>query len=164
MKTARRIALLLTLALVVAVAAPAIAATFSSGLYKGKTSQTNKNTGKKRKIQFRVDAANGEVRNLKFVETGKCNDGGSSIGSQQLDLYIDENGNFVDQDDETPVRATSKSGATKLRLVGKVTGTTAKGNFTIKSRFTNGNPGKPDPDGPVKCTTGKVTWSAKLVE
>jgi hypothetical protein len=164
MKNARHIALVLALALAVAVAAPAIAATFSSGLYKGKTSQTNKRTGKKRKIQFRVDAANGEVRNLKFVETGKCNDGGSSLGSQNLDLYIDDDGNFVDQNFNTPVRAKSDSGATKLTLTGKVTGTTAKGNFTIRSRFTSGNPGEPDPDGPVKCTTGKVTWSAKLVE
>ena len=145
-------------------AAPAIAATFSSGKYVGKTSQKNKNTGKKRKIQFRVDAANGEVRNLKFVETGKCSDGGSSLGTQKLDLYIDENGNFVDQADKTPVKATSKSGATKLRLTGKVTGTEAKGTFKITSRFTNGNPGEPDPDGSVKCSTGTVNWSAKLVE
>ena len=37
----------------------------------------------------------------------------------------------------------------------------ASGTFTVKSRFDK-DTGNPDPDGSVKCSSGTVTWSAKL--
>src|SRR2546421_10648773 len=54
MKMTSRAALLL--ALVLALAAPALAATFTTGKYQGNTSQKKKN-GKKRKISFHADNA-----------------------------------------------------------------------------------------------------------
>jgi hypothetical protein len=156
MKIAARLALIACLAL--AVAAPALASTFTTGKYEGKTSQKNKNTGKFRKISFHADSTAGQISNIKFVSTGTCNDGSRSQGSQgkngnTLFADVDGNGHFS-------LTAPSKSGATKLKMSGTISGNQASGTFTVKSRF-NKNTGNADPDGSIKCTTGTVHWSAK---
>jgi hypothetical protein len=139
--------------LVLALAGPAYALTsFTTGKYAGKTAQTKSN-GKHRKISFHADFDASQVTNLKFVETGKCNDGGHSSGSQKgLHADVDANGNFK-------IVAKSSSGATKLKLNGSLSGTKASGTFSIKSRFNKSN--NPDPNGSIKCSTGTVKWSAK---
>lgn len=157
MRNAARIA---TLALAgLALAAPAVAATFTTGDYKGKTSQVNRNTKKHRKISLHADATTNQVTDIKFVETGTCNDGSRTEGSQGTggnNLYadVDSNGHFS-------LVAKSTTGATKLTMSGDLSGDQASGTFTVKSRF-NGS-GNPDPHGGVRCTSGTVTWSAKLV-
>jgi hypothetical protein len=156
MTISSRIALACVLAL--ALAAPAIAATFTTGKYAGKTSQINKRTGKHRKITFHADSAAGQISNIKFVSTGKCSDGSRSIGSQgkngnKLFADVDSNGDFS-------LFAPSKTGATKLKLKGHIEGNQASGTFSVKSRFDK-DTGNPDPDGTVKCSSGTVEWSAK---
>jgi hypothetical protein len=152
MKKTSRLALLL--ALVLALAAPALAATFTTGKYQGNTSQKKKN-GKHRKISFHADNAAQQITNLKFTETGTCNDGGSSTGDQKgLHADVDAAGNFV-------IKGSSPSGATKLTLNGSIAGTKASGTFTVKSRFNKA--GNPDKNGKIKCTTGTVKWKASFV-
>jgi len=142
--------------LVLALAAPALAAvTYSTGDYKGATSQRNGHH-KFRKITFHADSVAGEITKMKFVESGTCSDGGTSSGSQKnLHTTVDSNGKFV-------VDAVSKSGATKLHLTGTIAGHKAHGQFVLKSRF-NSHTNRPDKNGSIKCSTGKVTWSAALV-
>ncbi|MEA2389084.1 MAG: hypothetical protein QOG41_1857 [Thermoleophilaceae bacterium] len=153
MKKISRLALVV--AIVLALAAPAIAASFATGKYSGTTAQVNKRTGKHRKISFHADSTAAQITNLKFVETGKCSDGGRSSGTQKgLHADVDANGDFQ-------ISAKSTSGATKLKLSGHIGGSKAKGTFSVKSRF-NKDTNNPDPDGSIKCSTGTVKWSAKL--
>jgi hypothetical protein len=154
MRTLKRAAILPILALVAA--APALAdVTYSTGDYKGTTSQKNGHR-KFRKITFHADSVAGEITKMKFVESGTCSDGGPSSGSQKnLHTTVDANGKFV-------IDAVSKSGATKLHLTGAISGKRAHGQFVLKSRF-NSHTNKPDKNGSVKCSTGKVTWSASFV-
>jgi hypothetical protein len=141
--------------LALAVSAPALAASFTGGKYTGKTSQVNKNTGKHRKISFRADAADRAVRNLKFVATGKCSDGGHS-SSTQKGLRTGD----VNSDGEFKIRAQRNGGAVRVKVDGELDGTAAHGTLSVKSRF-SASTGQPDPYGTVTCTTGKVDWSAK---
>ena len=140
MKTTSRLALVV--AIVLALAAPAIAASFSTGKYRGTTSQINKGTGKHRKISFHADSTAAQITNLKFVETGKCNDGGRSSGTQK-GLHAD-----VDADGDFAIDAKSTSGATKLKLRGHISGHKASGTFSVKSRC-NKDSNQPDPDGSI---------------
>jgi hypothetical protein len=156
MRTASRLLLLLLAGLALAV--PAIAATYSTGKYTGTTSQRNQNTHKFRKITLHADSTAGRVSNIKFVSRGKCNDNTHSEGSQgkgdnKLFADVDDNGHFS-------LFAPSKTGATKLTMDGDLSGDQASGTFTVKSRFDKNS--KPDPHGSIKCTTGTVHWSAKL--
>ena len=140
--------------LVLALAAPALAdVTYSTGDYKGTTSQKNGHH-KFRKITFHADSVAGEITKMKFVESGTCSDGGTSSGSQKnLHTTVDANGKFV-------IDAVSpKTGATKLHLTGAISGNKAHGQFVLKSRF-NSHTNKADKNGSIKCSTGKVTWSA----
>ena len=75
--------------------------------------------------------------------------------AQNLHTTVDSNGKFV-------VDAVSKSGATRLHLTGTIAGHKAHGQFVLKSRF-NSHTNRPDKNGSIKCSTGKVTWSAALV-
>jgi hypothetical protein len=155
MRTSSRLALLVVLAL--ALAAPALASTFTTGDYVGKTSQKN-GEGKFRKIKLHADSTAGQLSRITFFSTGKCNDGSHSHGWQgkgenKLFADVDGNGRFS-------LFAPSKSGATKLTLSGTIVGNKASGIFTVKSRF-NKNTNKADPNGSVKCSSGKVSWSAK---
>ena len=156
MGTRTRIALAAAAAL--ATAAPAAAATtFRTGKYTGTTGQVNKNTHKHRKISLRADSAAGQVSNIRFVTTGKCNDGSHSSGSQgthgnQLFADVDDNGDFK-------LVAFSTTHATKLTMSGHLEGTKASGTFKITSRFDDS--GNSDPNGSIKCTSGTVHWSAK---
>ncbi|HEX8074523.1 MAG TPA: hypothetical protein VF545_06035 [Thermoleophilaceae bacterium] len=144
MRGRRRLAALIAGLLVFA--APALAATFNGGKYGGKTKQ-----GKK--ISFKADAQTSEIRSLRFSERGKCNNGDQSRGSQgPLSADVSDTGKFH-------ITGTSTSGATKLTFNGTITGNKAHGSFTVKSRFNSA--GKADPNGSVKCSTGKVKWSAK---
>ena len=153
MKTTSRLALVVVICL--ALAAPAIAASFQTGKYVGKTEQVNKRTGKHRKISFHADSTAAQITNLKFVETGKCSDGGRSSGTQKgLHADVDDAGDFR-------IDAKSTSGATKLKLRGHIAGSKASGTFSVKSRF-NANTNEPDPDGSIRCSTGTVEWTAKL--
>ena len=141
-----------------AAAAPAIAATYESGKYEGHTAQINKATGEHRKFELRADAVNSEVTGIKFYATGTCSDGGKSYGLQgkkpnRLFGDVDENGHFK-------VVAHSTSGGTTVTVVGDLAGTKASGWFTVKSRF-NSKTNESDPNGSIRCTTGKVHWSAK---
>lgn len=132
---------------VLALAAPAVAADFQTGGYKGKTKQ-------KKTIRFKADMAAGEIKGLKFGERGKCNNGDKSKGTQgPLSTDVDDSGKFH-------IDATSPSGSTRLVLNGTISGSKAHGKFTVKSRFDSS--GAPNPNGSVKCSTGKVKWSAKL--
>jgi hypothetical protein len=157
MRITTRLALLGLVAL--AVAAPALASTYTTGTYDGKTSQKNSRTHKYRKITLYADSTAGQVSKIKFVHTGKCNDGSRTHATQgkdkahQLIADIDGNGHFE-------LTAKSKSGATKLTMSGTIVGNEASGKFEVKSRF-NGQTQELDPKGSIKCTTGKVTWSAK---
>jgi hypothetical protein len=153
MKTPFRLALALALVVLLAVAATAIAATtFTSGKYVGTTEQKN-SEGKHRKIKFKVNASTGMMHSMRFVETGKCNDDGTSIGTQKrLHAEIDANGDFR-------IDAPSNSGASHIKVRGHVEGSKATGTFSLKSRF-NKKSNKPDPDGSIKCSTGTVEWSA----
>lgn len=129
-------------------AAPALGASFSTGNYAGKTKQ-------KRKISFHADFSTGELTAIKFVETGRCRDGTTTKGKQRdLVASVDANGNFK-------IAAKSDSGGTRLTLKGKIAGQKAKGYFVVKSRYRK-NDTKPSPNGKIKCSTGKVKWSAKL--
>jgi hypothetical protein len=153
MKTTSRLALVI--GIVLALAAPAIAASFATGKYTGTTSQVNKSTGKHRKISFHADSTAAQITNLKFVETGRCNDGGRSSGTQKgLHGNVDPSGDFK-------IAAQSTSHATKLKLSGHISGSKASGTFSVKSRF-NKDTNEPDPDGSIKCSTGTVHWSTKL--
>jgi hypothetical protein len=155
MRTSSRLVLIGVLAL--AMAAPALASTFTTGDYVGTTSQKN-GEGRFRKIKLHADATAGQLSKIVFFSTGKCNDGSHSHGWQgkgenKLFADVDENGHFS-------LFAPSKSGATKLTMSGTIVGNKASGTFTIKSRF-NKNTNKSDPNGSVKCSSGKVKWSAK---
>ena len=134
-------------AALLAFAAPALASSFTSGGYGGKTKQ-----GKR--ITFKADSSTLEVSNIKFSETGTCKNGDKSKGKQgPLSSTVSStSGKFH-------ISGTSTSGATKLTLNGTISGTKAHGSFTIRSRFNKS--GKADPKGSVKCTTGKVKWNAK---
>src|SRR2546421_7788664 len=129
------------LAAMLAVAAPAVAASFQTGHYAGKTKQD-------KTISFGADAANSEIHNLKFAEKGACSDGGTSKGNQGP-----FNGVTVAADGTFSVQGKSASGATKLKLTGTIAGSKAHGNFKVTSRFTKS--GKPSPSGSIKCSTGK---------
>jgi hypothetical protein len=133
-------------AALLALAAPALAANFKSGSYGGKTKQ-----GKR--ISFKASLDNAEITKMKFSERGTCNNGDKSKGTQgPLTATVNDNGKFH-------IKGTSTSGATKLSLNGTISGGKAHGSFTIKSTFNSA--GKADPNGSVKCTTGKVKWHAK---
>ena len=133
-------------AVLLAIAAPALAANFTSGGYGGKTKQ-----GKR--ISFKASLDNGELTKMKFSERGTCNNGDKSKGTQgPLSAAVNDSGKFH-------ISGTSSSGGTKLTLNGKISGSKAHGSFTIRSRFNSA--GKADPNGSVKCTTGKVKWNAK---
>ena len=157
MRTRARIALVVVAALTLAAPAAAAAA-FTTGDYVGTTGQVNKNTGKHRKISMHADSAAGQVSNIKFVTTGKCNDGSHSSGSQgtngnHLFADIDDSGHFS-------LVAFSSTRATKLTMSGAFSGNKASGTFKITSRFNQS--GQPNPNGSIKCTSGTVKWSAKL--
>ena len=155
MKTTSRVAALL--AFVLAFAAPAVAAAFTTGNYKGKTAQTyRKHHHKKhRKISVHADSTAGQVSNLKFFTQGKCSDGGRSSGKQgPFTTNVDQNGHFS-------VRGTSPSGATHLKLNGTLSGNKANGTVKVVSHFNKNN--QPDPNGKIRCSSGKVKWSAKRV-
>ena len=144
-----------------AVAAPAVAATFQSGSYEGTTSQINKQTGKHRKITFKADAVNGEVTKIKFYAKGTCTDGGTSgrlhgTPPERLFADVDDTGHFN-------MVAKSPSGATTVRVQGDLAGSKASGTLSVKSRF-NSKTNEPDPNGSIRCSTGKVTWSAKRTQ
>jgi hypothetical protein len=129
-------------------AVPALAATaYKSGKYGGKTAQN-------KRISFTVDNQAAEVSKLKFKHTGTCSDGNVSDGRQgPFLLGISDAGKFH-------VKSTSPSGATHLTVNGKLAGKTASGNFTVKTSFNK--KGKPDKNGKIHCTTGKVKWTATL--
>ena len=152
MKTIFRFAI--PLALMLALAAPAMAGVFSTGKYKGPTSQTNKNTHKKRKISFHADATNQQITNMKWVSTGTCSDGGTSIGAQgPLVMDVGAAGKFS-------LTAKSKLKATTLKVQGSIAGTKASGTFWVKTHFNK--KGNPDKNGSIVCSTGTVKWSAKF--
>jgi hypothetical protein len=157
MTTLRRLALVAVL--VLALAVPAYAAvTYQSGRYVGTTSQRNSD-GERRKISFRADFDAGELRNIKFVSTGKCTDGGVSSGTQGgkgSNLFANPNGNG-----DFKFTVFSKNKATKLTFKGHIAGTKANGEFKVTSRYDS--QGNSDPDGSVKCTSGWVKWNAKKV-
>src|SRR3712207_871992 len=157
MNTIRR--LVLVAVLVLALAVPAYAAvTYQSGKYVGKTAQRN-GDGERRKISFRADYGAGELRNIKFVSTGKCSDGGKSSGTQGgkgSSLYANPNNNG-----DFKFTVFSKNKATKLTFKGHIQGTKANGEFKVTSRYDA--QGNSDPDGSVKCTSGWVKWNAKRV-
>src|SRR5207249_464802 len=44
-------------------------------------------------------------------------------------------------------------------VAGEISGNKAHGQFVLKSRF-NSHTNKADKNGSIKCSTGKVTWSA----
>ena len=147
--------LVVLIVLALALAAPAFAANFQSGKYRGTTSQKNSNTGKHRSISFHADFDSLQITNLKFVETGKCSDGGKSSGTQKgLHADVDQNGDFT-------ITAKSTSGATHLKLDGHIAGHKANGTFNVKSRF-NKNTNQPDKHGSIRCSTGTVKWHASL--
>jgi hypothetical protein len=156
MRTTARLAALVIAALTVA--APAVAATtYESGKYEGHTAQINKRTGKHRRFVLHADAVNSEVSGIKFYATGKCSDGGTSYGLQgkkpnRLFGDVDENGHF-------DITAHSSSGGTKVRVVGDLAGNKADGWLRVTSRF-NSKTNESDPNGSIRCTTGKVHWSA----
>jgi hypothetical protein len=155
MTTIRRLVLVAVLALALAVPAYA-AVTYQTGRYEGHTSQKN-SKGKHRKISFHADFDAGEITNIKFVSTGTCTDGGDSHGSQggknsNLFANPDSNGDFK-------FTTYSKDKSTKLHMEGHIAGTKANGNFTVTSRYDK--QGNSDKDGSVKCTSGKVKWTAR---
>ena len=158
MNTIRRLALVAVL--VLALAVPAYAAvTYQSGKYVGKTAQRNSD-GDRRKISFRADHDAGELRNIKFVSTGKCTDGGVSHGTQGgkgSNLYANPNG-----EGDFKFTVFSKNKATKLTMKGHIEGTKAHGQFKVTSHYDA--EGNSDPDGSVKCTSGWVKWNAKRVD
>jgi hypothetical protein len=151
MKTTFRLASALALVLALA-AAPAIAATFTTGDYKGTTSQKDA-AGHKRKLSFHADATNFKLTKLAFKETGLCNDGKTSFGSQHgLHASIGPKGKFS-------IDAHTASQATHITVSGTIAGTSASGHFKIITNFNQS--GKPDPNGKSHCSTGTVNWSAK---
>jgi hypothetical protein len=153
----RRLALAAVLALVLAVPAYA-AVTYQSGKYVGKTAQRNSD-GERRKISFRADHDAGELKNIKFVSTGKCTDGGVSHGTQGSkgsSLFANPNA-----DGDFKFTVFSKNKATKLTFKGHIQGTKANGEFKVTSHYDA--QGNSDPDGSVKCTSGWVKWNAHKV-
>ena len=154
MRKPSRIVLALVTALVLAVAAPAIAASFTSGPYVGHTAQKNHRTGQFRKFSFTANASTSRITNLKFTNTGTCSDGGKSSGTQSgLAFNVRADGTFSG-------KGTSPNGATKLTLSGTITGTKAWGTFKVTSRFNK--QGYLDPNGSITCTSGVVQWWAHL--
>ena len=154
MKTRSRIAIAIALVVALAAAVPAIAATFTTGKYKGTTGQKNPRH-QFRKITFHADSTASEITNLKFVNTGTCSDGGASSGDQgPINMIVAADGSFK-------FDGSSASGATKLHLVGTIAGTKASGSFKVTSRFKKD--GTPSPTGSVRCSSGTVKWSAKRI-
>src|SRR5438270_12777139 len=135
--------------LVLALAAPALAdVTYSTGDYKGTTSQKNGHH-KFRKITFHADSVAGEITKMKFVESGTCSDGGTSSGSQKnLHTTVDANGKFV-------IDAVSKSGATKLHLTGAISATRPTVS-SGSSQASTATPTTPTRTAPFKSRPGQA--------
>ena len=137
-----RKATLLIVAMVAAAAVPAWAA-FTTGLYYGPTSQG---------LSVSFTAYKHSVQNLHVVERGHCSNGQRSRGDQGPFHAAIVNGRFSHS-------SVSPSGATRVRIGGRLHGSRASGTFRVTVRFDSN--GYPDPNGTVFCTTGRVHWSAK---
>jgi hypothetical protein len=131
-----------TLALALAGAWPAWALTFATGSYTGGTAQG---------LRISFNAGRRAVHRLRFREHGSCSNGRRSSGTQGPIAAAIANGRFTHN-------GVSPSGATRLRIRGKLAGRTASGSFSVTARF-NGA-GRPDPAGSIVCRTGTVRWSA----
>jgi hypothetical protein len=154
MKATSRLLVVLVLAAGLALAAPAIAATFSTGNWKGTTAQVKGPKGHRthRKISFKADSAAQEITKLNVDAQGKCSDKGVSI-DKQSGLFAD-----VNADGTFKIEGSGPKGGTKFKLTGKISGKKASGTFVIKSRYNSKN--QPDKNGSIKCSTGTVNWSA----
>jgi hypothetical protein len=155
MTTIRRLALVAVLVLALTVPALAATTTYQSGQYAGKTAQKNSD-GNHRKISFRADFDAGELRNIKFVSTGTCTDGGDSHGTQGgkgSRLFANPNSHG-----DWKFTTYSKDKSTKLTMTGHIAGTKANGTFKVTSHYDK--QGNSDPNGSVKCTSGEVKWNA----
>jgi hypothetical protein len=154
-KTTSRLVVAMAVALALAVpaiAAAAIPAVFTTGDYPGSTSQKN-GQGKHRKFSLHADVATQQITNLKFNEAGKCTDDGGTRGSQgPLSAPVAQDGTFS-------INESSPSGATTVKLAGKIGGASASGTLKVTSRFDSA--GNPTKGGSIRCTTGTVKWSAK---
>jgi hypothetical protein len=121
----------------------ATATGFATGKYRGKSDQGLK-------VSFR--AGKQQVTGFAFKETGTCSNGQKSNGTQgPFTMTIDAKGRFS-------ASGASPSGATRSRIIGKLSGKQASGTFRIDTRFDAS--GNPDPNGTVRCTSGKVHWTA----
>jgi hypothetical protein len=122
-------------------AATALAASYKSGSYKGKTGQTDATTKKKFPITFKI--ANGTISKVFTRTLDKCPDGSSLRVKQNAftSAPIDSKGRFT-------LRAGSASQPAVMK--GKVSGTTASGTITDKTLDTAGS-------GICKAST---TWTA----
>jgi hypothetical protein len=154
MTTTSRLVAVLVVVLALAVAAPAIAGSFSNGSWKGTTGQKMGPKGHRthRKISFQADNSASEITKLKLNAQGTCSDKGTSVDNQSgLFADVDANGKFT-------IEGSGPKGGTKFKLTGTISGKKASGTFVIKSRFNKKN--QPDPNGSIKCSTGTVKWSA----
>jgi hypothetical protein len=146
----RRMAAAATAMLVLAAATVAEAAV-KSGTYKGPI----KGAGN---IALTVDK---QKRLVKFVRTKikvKCDDGTSASNAKLTTTGtapIKSDGTFVWKADPEDVAETGHN----WRLAGRIDSPNASGTLKETVRFNAA--GQPDANGSVRCSTGKLKWTAK---
>lgn len=141
----------IVVAMLVAGGATVAEAAVKSGTYKGSI----KGAGT---IVLKVDS---EKRLVKFVRTNitaKCSDGTKATNKKLTTTGfapIAANGTFVWKADPEDVEASGHS----WRLAGTINSPKASGTLKETVRFDAA--GEPDPNGSVRCTTGKLKWAAR---
>jgi hypothetical protein len=149
MNPPRLLRVLLAVALCLAVAGTAAAATSAPGprKYTGRTGQTNPKTGKKYPLRFQI--ANGKVSRVHTFTRDKCPDG--------TFLRVEQNA-FKSATLDSKGRFTLVAGTTQQPAVMKGTVSGSKASGTIRDR-TN------DPATPSSgICKGRTTWTAKLAK
>jgi hypothetical protein len=135
-----------TLALVAAVAVPAIAlADYKSGTYAGKT--------KVQKLAVSFKATQSRLSKLSIRVKFTCTDG-DSFSTTLQDFGAQ---NIVAGRYDASFQGTS--GASSYRHRGSITNTTATGSLTGTRKYNESN--DLDPNGAITCRTGTVRYSIK---
>src|SRR3954463_5651506 len=144
-----RLRILIAALLCLAFAGSALAADapYKSGKYKGKTGQTNPQTGKKYTLTFTI--AKGKISNVRTFTRDRCPD--------DTHLRVEQNA-FKTTKLDSKGRFTLRAGTPEQPAVmkGKVSGSKASGTITDRTNDT----AKP-PSGVCKAST---KWSATLVK
>ena len=127
-------------------------AAVKSGTYRGSI----KGAGT---ITIKVDSQKRIVKFVRTKITAKCDDGSEATNPKITTTGtapIKSDGTFVWKADPEDVAASGYS----WRLAGTINSPKASGTLKETVRFAPGGE-EPDPNGSVRCSTGKLKWSAK---